>query len=267
MMANHEFRDLWARATGGDVTMAKAAIFAALLHAPTQRRRSADRTVLAFMAVTIAGLAAATGIALALAAAKPKPPPNVLHYQIGNTALTAPREWLRAPIAHAGRIERLELIIDWPRNLAVPQEDNAANSRLLDRSVLISVGAADPLSAPIERLNRVYSRFIDAKAEPGPAGLIAYSFKAGSRYDNERLLVTSEGFTTTNGEAFFARCPQKAGTQKNSPTDLCTTTLHIGMLDAVVRFSPSRLSEWPHLADGVTRIVSTLIHGQTRLPQ
>ncbi|CAH1659293.1 conserved hypothetical protein [Hyphomicrobiales bacterium] len=246
--------------------MAKAAIFAALLHAPPQRRRSADRTVLAFMGATIAGLGAATGIALALAAAKPKPLPNLVHYQIGNTALTAPREWLRAPVADAGRIERLELIIDWPRNPAVPREGDAADSRLLDRSVLISLGTADPLSAPIERLNRVYSRFVEAKAEPGPAGLMAYRFKAGSRYDNERLLVTAEGFTTTNGEAFFARCPEKDGAQQGSPTDLCTTTLHIGMLDAVVRFSPGRLSEWPHLADGVTRIVSTLIHGQARLP-
>ncbi|MBS7698111.1 MULTISPECIES: hypothetical protein [unclassified Chelatococcus] len=246
--------------------MAKAAIFAALLHAPTQRRRSADRTVLAFMAATIVGLGTATGIALAFATAKPEPLPAVLHYQIGQTALTAPREWLRAPIAGEGRIERLELIIDWPRSNAAPQHDDAANGSLLDRSVLISLGPADPLSAPSERLNRTYSRFVDTKPEPGPAGLISYSFKAGSRYANERLLVAAQGFATTDGEAFFVRCPQNEDAQKGSPADLCTTTLHIGMLDAVVRFSPARLSEWPHLSDGVKRIVSALIHGQAHRP-
>lgn len=257
-MAHHEFRDLWTRATGGDVTMAKAAIFAALRHAPAQEPRPADGSVLAFMAATVVGIAMATGVALSMAAAGPEPLPAVVHYQIGNTPLTAPREWLRAPVAHAGRVEQLELIVDWPRHIPAARQNDAAGSRPFDGSVLISLAAADPLSAPTERLSRVYSRFLDPNGEHGPAGLVAYTFRAGSRYENERLFVTSEGFTTANGEAFFARCPD--GERKDKPTNLCTTTLHIGMLDAVIRFSPNRLGDWPRLVDGVTRIVTAMIH-------
>ena len=244
--------------------MAKAAIFAALLHEPAQERSPADRSVLAFMAATVTGIAMATGIALSIAAAGPEPLPAIINYRIGSTPLTAPREWLRAPIAPAGRVEQLELIVDWPRQLPATSENHAAGSRPFDGSVLISLTAADTLSAPIERLNRVYSRFLDPRGEHGPAGLIAYTFRAGSRYENERLFVTSEGFTTPNGDAFFARCPD--GEHKGSPTNLCTTTLHIGMLDAVIRFSPSRLGDWPRLIDGVTRIVTTMIHKPARLP-
>ena len=256
-MAHHEFRDLWTRATGGDVNMAKAAIFAALRHAPAQERRPADRAVLAFMAATVTVIAITTGVALSNVAAGPKPLPAVIPYRIGSTPLAAPREWLRAPIANAGRVEQLELIVDWPRQLPAAHKANDA-SHPFDGSVLISLMAADPLSAPIERLNRVYSRFLDPRGEHGPAGLIAYSFRAGSRYEKERLFVTSEGFTTANGDAFFARCPE--GEHKDKPTNLCTTTLHIGMLDAVVRFSPNRLGDWPRLIDGVTRIVTAMMH-------
>lgn len=260
-MVHHEFRDLWTRATAGDVTMAKAAVFAALLHGPVQTRRPADRSIIGFMTAALIVVSAATGGTIWFASTEPEPLPAIVNYRIGRTTLTVPRDWLRAPRPDAPQIDRLELILNWPHNTPSSSAVHTMTKpHPLDGSVLISLSAADALSAPYERLNRLYARFLEPTPETGPAGLTGYSFRTGSRYENEHLFVTSQGFSTANGETFYARCPAARTDAPGSPSaDLCTTTLHIGMLDAVVRFGPSRLSDWPRLVDGVTHIVATMM--------
>jgi hypothetical protein len=260
MMTEDEFEDLWARAAGGDVAMAKAAVYAALLHTPIRPRRRADSLVLAFMATTLSVAALATGVGLWLATTASPALPAIVTYQIGGATAAVPREWLRQPAPRPGSIEHLELALSWPEQPSRSAlQENATERRAPDNLILVTVSATDDAHSPGDRVAKLYMRFLDPKPTAGPAGLLSYTFREGTRYAGEQLYVTAAGIGSSGEMPFYALCPAPAASeQRTGAGDPCVTSMRIGPFDIVVRFASERLEDWPRLTDGIARIVATM---------
>ncbi|MFC7396560.1 hypothetical protein ACFQU1_05065 [Chelatococcus sp. GCM10030263] len=260
-MTEDEFEDLWARAAGGDVAMAKAAVYAALLHTPIRHRRRADSLVLAFMATTLSVAGLATGLGLWFATTASPALPAVVGYQIGGATAAVPREWLRLPASRPGPVEHLELALSWPEQPSRSAlRERAMGQSAPDDLILVTVSAADNTLSPSDRLAKLYMRFLDPKPAAGPAGLLSYTFREGTRYAGEQLYVTAAGFGTSGEMPFYARCPAPpAREQRSGASGPCMTSMRIGPFDIVVRFASERLEDWPRLADGIARIVATMV--------
>jgi hypothetical protein len=261
MMTEDEFEDVWARAAGGDVAMAKAAVYAALLHTPIRPRCRADSLVLAFMATTLSVAALATGLGLWLATTASPALPAVVTYQVGGATAAVPREWLRLPAPRPGPIEHLELALSWPEQPSRSSlRESAMGQGAPEDLILITVSATDNTLAPADRLAKLYMRFLDPKPAAGPTGLLSYRFREGTRYAGEELYVTAAGFGTSREMPFYARCPAPAaGEQRSGASGPCMTSMRIGPFDIVARFASARLDDWPRLTDGIARIVATMV--------
>jgi hypothetical protein len=259
MMTEDDFDDLWARAAGGDVTMAKAAVYAALLHSPIRPRRRADHLVLAFMATTLSVAGLATGFGLWFVTKQSPALPAVVTYHIGNATLAVPRSWLRLPAPSAGRIDRLELALAWPDQPSQTElRTNSQAPHAPDDLILVSVSNQDESLSPADRIAKLYMRFLDPKPAAGPAGLVSYTFQTGTRYAGEQLYVTPAGLGAGQEIPFYAVCPPPSHPERRQPADPCMTSMRIGPFDIDVRFAQAHLEDWPRLTDGVARIVSTM---------
>lgn len=185
--------------------------------------------------------------------------------------------WRLAARPHAGPVERthLELAGDKfdfdPRYLVAPRDDegvelaaffpNFAPAGASDditahtdlderfgRLVFITLKPADPKLDPAERTGRLYLRFLDETSWSHPGGLIARAFEAGSPFDGDELF-----FVPPEGRQFAARCHRSAP-NRNLP-NTCISVFRTGGIDARIRFSADRLSDWETVMRGAKGLI------------
>ncbi len=168
--------------------------------------------------------------------------------RVGDGVFAVPTALLRAGAKPSDG--RLRLALAWPGLGPVDQAGAQARSasRLGD-VVLVTVAQAEG-PAPGDRLAGVYGRFLESAVAPGPEGLLARRFRAGSPFEGEEVL-----FTPPDGRAFTARCDQRPRSG-DVLQPLCTAELRRGGYDIEVRFEPRLAERWERIGEVLVPMVA-----------
>jgi hypothetical protein len=166
------------------------------------------------------------------------------------------RAYARDPAtATGGLADRLAFAASFPGFAPLPPANASLSSRALaerrQRTVLVTVSIADDDMDPIDRPARLYSRFLEGDAAPGPGGLVVRRFEPGSPYQLEEL------FLAPDGRSFFARCP-KQEPSSDAALDLCLSVFRTKSLDVELRFAQSLLEHWETLIEEARRFIAAI---------
>lgn len=160
---------------------------------------------------------------------------------------------------HDGVLSRVDLALLWPEMRGFSEADRLRFDDIRQSSGLIFLQISQStMSRDMSgRLEPIYKQLFDGDPEPGPYGLTAHRFRAGSGYDGE-ILYTAQ----RPGMADFAvRCLVNGGadSQGDGPSvDACQRDIHVGHdLSVLYRFSRQKLADWHRIDDAVTAFVSS----------
>jgi len=228
----------------------------AMAYAETLRRRHGGGGKLARLLIAVLGIAA-VGLAgapvayvLWPASAAIAPDAPSLPITIGGMAFNVPPAAIRFKVQRRpGSQPRIDLTFVWPSltppDLGVkplPTDTPDVADRLF-----VTIAVSDSTLSPIERLKAIYPRYTDAAPVVGADGLSLQSFRDGSPYHGEDLIVRPEA-----PERFLLRC-----TRRNSGTPaMCLHERRIGGADITVRFPRAWLDDWRTAADGIDRLIA-----------
>ena len=170
---------------------------------------------------------------------------------IADEVFNVPPEAIRTAVQrHAGRQERIDLAFLWP-SLAPPDPvANPTGDRLF-----VTIAAATALP-PGERVAVIYPRYTSGEARQRPDGLSEFSFRDGTPYQGEDLVVD-----TAAPQRFAARCSRRTGPQTPG---ICLHDRRIGGADMSVRFPRDWLEDWRAVADGIERLSERLVGPRSR---
>jgi hypothetical protein len=150
-----------------------------------------------------------------------------------------------------GAQSRLDLAFHWP-DLSPPDPAEkpkpSADSRAPEQIFVNIVGNAGTLSLD-ERLRTIYPRYTNSKPFDGPAGLVGIAFRDGTPYQGEDIL-----FDPAHPERFLVRCTRDA---TNVP-GICLYERRMGAADVTARFPRDWLDNWPDVASGLDRLLTSL---------
>jgi hypothetical protein len=146
----------------------------------------------------------------------------------------------------------VELVASFPDFAPAAAVDDVTAHTDIDerfgRLVFVGLKAADPKLDPAERTERLYLRFLDETSWSHPGGLVARAFEAGSPFEGDELF-----FVPPAGRQFAARC-HRSEASRNLP-NTCIAAFRNGAVDAQVRFSADRLSDWEALMKGANGLI------------
>jgi hypothetical protein len=117
----------------------------------------------------------------------------------------------------------------------------------MDR-LFVTIAAGDATMAPGERLTVIYPRYAD-HGVVGPDGLMLQSFRDGSPYQGEDLILDPAA-----PERFLLRCTRPSG----GTPPMCLHERRIEGAGVTVRFPREWLSDWHAVATGVDRLLTAL---------
>jgi hypothetical protein len=238
--------------SAGDSSSDIMATYASAIGRRRQRSNWLSRTLVAMLALAAAGIACVP-IAYMLWP-QPKaiaPDAPSLPITIGGVVFNVPPAAIRVKMQRRpGQQARVDLSFVWP-SLTPPDATarpaaNAA-SGAVDR-MFVTITATDGTMPPGERLTFIYPRYAD-HGVVGPDGLMLHSFRNGSPYQGEDLILEP-----AEPERFLLRCTRPNG----GTPPMCLHERRIGGADVTVRFPREWLSDWHAVAAGVDRLLTAL---------
>jgi hypothetical protein len=169
---------------------------------------------------------------------------------IGGMAFNVPPAAIRFKVQRRpGAQPRIDLTFVWPSltppDLSVkplPTDKPDITDRLF-----VTIAGSDTTLSPAERLKSIYPRYTDAAPIVGANGLSIQSFRDGSPYQGEDLVLQPEA-----PERFLLRCTRPMST---TPA-MCLHERRLGGADITVRFPRAWLNDWRATADGIDRLIA-----------
>lgn len=178
---------------------------------------------------------------------------------LGTVTLAYPPAYARfAPGRSGGIFDRVEMAFTVPdlkpagTSTAPLKADNSIEPGER-QSVFMTLRPEDEASDPADRMETLYARFLQSDVWQGENGLLMRRFEAGSPYEREEL-----HFVPPDGRSFAARCVRPTQPPSDLPST-CLATMRLDGLDIDIRFSPTLLSRWNVLSDGVRRLVDSFV--------
>lgn len=159
---------------------------------------------------------------------------------IGNSALNIPENVIRfANQRHSGAHERVELYLHWPLLTGYSDALKTAFSHGGGQSELIFM-SLEPRTMSLDmsgRIEPIYTRFFDGKAQKAHYGLIRQPLSADGGFVDEDLYIESG-----SPYPYAVRCVRP---QSTISTPFCIRDIHIGKdLMLTYRYHIRHLSEW-----------------------
>jgi hypothetical protein len=220
-----------------------------------RRRRGSSRftrllmVVLGFAAAGLAGAPVAYMLWPTPAAIAPDAPS--LPITVGGMAFNVPPAAIRFKVQRrAGAQPRIDLTFVWPSltppDLSVrplPTDTPDVTDRLF-----VTIAGSDIALSPAERLKSIYPRYTEAAPVVGPDGLSVQSFRDGSPYQGEDLILQPEA-----PERFLLRCTRHG----TATPAMCLHERRLGAAEITVRFPRAWLDNWRAAADGIDRLIAS----------
>ncbi len=187
----------------------------------------------------------------------PKPAPVALDapslpVTVGGVTFNVPPAAIRVAMQRRpGTQARLDLVFLWP-SLNPPDpaaRPTPADIPHLTERLFLTIAGSDNTLPPLERLNVIYPRYVDAAPAASGDGLTIRSFRDGTPYQGEELIHDAAA-----PERFLLRCTQNAGTARG----LCLHERRLAGADLTVRFPRDWLADWRPVADGIDRLIAAL---------
>jgi hypothetical protein len=181
--------------------------------------------------------------------------PTRLPVSIGATLFNVPPAAIRMSIQrHSGPQEQIDLSFVFP-SLEPPDASKRVTADKIEETLLqpmdrifLSIAAHHNSLAPDARVSTIYPRYLEPLSNAGPDGLTVRSFREGTPYSNEDLLLASE-------PAISARCTRDAATP-----GMCLSERRVDGADLIFRFPRSWLAQWRDVANAMDRL-TTKLHG------
>jgi hypothetical protein len=172
---------------------------------------------------------------------------------VAGTAFNLPTAAIRLPVQRRpGAQERVDLAFLWP-SLSPP--DPAAKPAPVDQPLalermFITITARSGSVAPADLTRTIYPRYLSGMPTNAPGGLMAFSFREGSPYQGEDLVMDPEA-----PDKFVARCSRSG---HGGTPGICLVQKRIGGADVTVRFPRDWLSEWQYVARGIEHLLASM---------
>jgi len=187
------------------------------------------------------------------------PDAPALPITIAGVAFNLPPAAIRVPVQRRpGAHERIDLAFLWPS--LDPPDPNAktapavtngapAPAPTMDR-LFVTLSAASDRLGPAERVEAIYTRYVEQKPTADSRGLLTLPFRDGSPYQGEDLIYDSPA-----NDGFLARCTRNGP----GPTPgICLYERRIEHADIVVRFPRDWLDDWRTVAQQIDRLILRL---------
>ncbi|HET9717655.1 MAG TPA: hypothetical protein VFP60_15865 [Pseudolabrys sp.] len=147
--------------------------------------------------------------------------------------------------------ERIDLSYLWP-SLAPPDpaiRPTVGSSIDPNKRLFLTIAAGETTLPLMERVERIYPRYLVAQPVAGPPGLTFRAFRDGTPYEGEELV-----FESASPEHFLARCSLKGVMNAG----MCLLERRIGNADLTFRFPRDWLEDWQSVANGIDRLLGRL---------
>jgi hypothetical protein len=229
-----------------------------MAHAATVARRQKGGGALARTLMTALGLAATVLAAAPVvymlwpAAAPVSPDAPALPITIGNVLFNVPPAAIRFKAQRrSGAQARIDLTFVWPS--LTPPDPNlkpkpSDTPDVTDR-LFVTIAASDSTLAPMERLKTIYPRYLEGVAVVGQDGLSRQSFRDGTAYDGDELIVDPAA-----PERSLLRCGRRGDTIPS----MCLHERRIAGADLMLRFPRAWLKDWHTVGAGLERLIASL---------
>jgi len=238
------------------------------------RRRARGFAVLPLSYLVVPLIAAGCFVAYVLWPSWPGAPvaadAPALPVTIAGELFELPPAAIRAEVQrHPGPQERVDLAFEWP-SLAPLQADRGADAprppaaetngatatsaktEMADTAgrLFVTIAGLGSLLPPVERLQNIYPRYVEAQARAGRDGLAVLPFRSGTPYEGEDLIYLADA-----PERFYARCSQRSDVMPGT----CIHERLVGAADVTLRF-PRDWAErdWRSVAAGFDRLIAQL---------
>lgn len=215
------------------------------------------RTSALLFGVGVLLVAAAGGTTALLLRSRAASHTDRVEARVGATTIVYPPAYARfGPGRAGGALDRIEMAMTFPdlraagaAAAALPSDEDAQpNARQL---VFLTVRPENEAADPTERMEALYARFLQSDVWQEDDGLVMRRFEIGSPYEREEL-----HFVPPEGRVFAARCMRPMQPPSDLPST-CLAAMRVGGLDLDIRFSPTLLSQWEGLSDGVRKLIAS----------
>jgi hypothetical protein len=174
---------------------------------------------------------------------------------VGGVAFNVPPAAIRFRVQRRpGAQPRLDLAFMWP-SLRPPDANikpRPTDTPDVTDRLFVMIAAVDATLAPLQRLKTIYSRYLDAAPVVGADGLSRQSFRDGTAYAGEDLMLDPE-----RTEQFLLRCTRQAG-----PTPaMCLHERRIGGAEVTVRFPRAWLRDWRKVEAAIDKLIGSFKPG------
>lgn len=180
--------------------------------------------------------------------------PTNLPVSIGGTLFNVPVKAFREKVQRfSGPQERIDLNFEFPSLVApgrpphVTAETVETAGQQADR-IFLSIAAHHDAMSPEERMQEIYSRYLDKAPLSAQDGLTLRPFQDGTPYEHEDLAVADT-------PRLVARCTRDRGTP-----GMCLSERRIEGADLTFRFPRKWLAHWRDVAIAMDRLTVRL-HG------
>jgi hypothetical protein len=187
------------------------------------------------------------------------PDAPALPITIAGVAFNLPPAAIRVPVQRRpGAHERIDLAFLWPsleppdphaKTAPAVTDGTPAPAPTMDR-LFVTLSAASDRLAPAERVEAIYTRYVEQKPTADVRGLLTLPFRDGSPYQGEDLIHESPA-----NDGFLVRCTRNGP----GPTPgICLYERRIERADIVVRFPRDWLDDWRTVAQQIDRLITRL---------
>jgi hypothetical protein len=218
-------------------------------------QRAGHNPLLAPLALLVAAMLAAAGyVGYVLWPRWPEAPvaqnaPPIPIVIAGVTLNIRPAAIRRGVQRHPGPQARVDLAYLWPS--LTPPDPTAkptVHTRInADSRLFASIESGDDTLPLMERVNKVYPRFLVPQPTAGPPGLTLRGFRDGTPYQGEELV-----FESAQPTHFLARCTRHG--VENSGN--CLLERRIGEADVTFRFPRAWLTNWRQVVKGIDTLMA-----------
>lgn len=180
---------------------------------------------------------------------------EIVDITIGRDRLAFPANAIRfEDQRRSGMAERIDLYLLWPEMTGYSAKERRRFDDLaLSQSLVFLQISQSTMSRDMSgRVEPIYKGLLDPHTTEGPAGLRLHSFRAGTGYEGESLLMA----TAPDGTTFAIRCVLPPVAEKATSSD-CQRDIHVGQdLTVLYRFSSQLLGDWQAIDEAVRAYVS-----------
>ncbi len=223
------------------------------------RRKGGHNPLLApLLLFTAVALMAASWVAYVLWPRWPDSPvardaPSIPIVVAGVTFNIQPAAIRRSIQRHPGEQPRVDLVYLWP---SLQPPDPSARPTVHaqvnpDRRLFVNIDSGDDTLPLMQRVEKIYPRYLGTQPTAGPPGLTLRGFRDGTPYQGEDLVFESAAPTH-----FLARCTRRGVVNAGN----CLLERRIGVADITFRFPRIWLKDWQNVARGIDTLMARL-HG------